>query len=147
MSTHVRSSMSQANVVRLFYQYVRVYHATTVACYQHGYTYFLPVIKRKWRTVNGALQPTHCSCSSPRSIDSNQNNLFFPYVSNNWLIFTDTVGFISRSLFPMLLFHEGCQGAQWLSGRVLDSRRKGRGFEPHRRHSVVVLEQDTFILA
>ena len=22
-------------------------------------------------------------------------------------------------------------GAQWLSGRVLDSRPKGRGFEPH----------------
>ena len=39
------------------------------------------------------------------------------------------------------------QGAQWLSGRVLDSRPKGRGFEPHRRHCVVVLEQDTIILA
>ena len=38
-------------------------------------------------------------------------------------------------------------GAQWLSGRVLDSRPMGRGFEPHRRHCVVVLEQDTFILA
>ena len=38
-------------------------------------------------------------------------------------------------------------GAQWLSGRVLDSRPKGRGFEPHRHHGVVVLEQDTFILA
>ena len=38
-------------------------------------------------------------------------------------------------------------GAQWLNGRVLDSRPKGRGFEPHRRHCVVVLEQDTFILA
>ena len=38
-------------------------------------------------------------------------------------------------------------GAQWLSGRVLNSRLKGRGFEPHRRHCVVVLEQDTFILA
>ena len=33
------------------------------------------------------------------------------------------------------------------SGRVLDSRPKGRGFEPHRHHCVVVLEQDTFILA
>ena len=31
--------------------------------------------------------------------------------------------------------------------RVLDSRPSGRGFEPHRRHCVVVLEQDTFILA
>ena len=37
--------------------------------------------------------------------------------------------------------------AQWLSGRVLDSRPKGRRFEPHQRHCVVVLEQDTFILA
>ena len=38
---------------------------------------------------------------------------------------------------------------QWLSGRsrVLDSRGRGRGFEPHRRNCVVVLEQDTFILA
>ena len=38
-------------------------------------------------------------------------------------------------------------GAQWLSGRVLDSRPSGRRFEPHRRHCVVVFEQDTFILA
>ena len=38
-------------------------------------------------------------------------------------------------------------GAEWLSGRVLESRPKGRGFEPHRRHCIVVLEQDTFILA
>ena len=28
---------------------------------------------------------------------------------------------------------------QWLSGRVLDSRPKGGGFEPHQRHSVVSL--------
>ena len=34
-----------------------------------------------------------------------------------------------------------------LSGRVLNMRRRGCGFEPHRRHCVVVLEQDTFILA
>ena len=31
--------------------------------------------------------------------------------------------------------------------KLLDSRPRGRGFEPHRRHCVVVLEQDTFILA
>ena len=42
---------------------------------------------------------------------------------------------------------KGLQGAQWLSGRVLDSRPKGRGFKPHRRHYVVALEQDTFMLA
>ena len=35
-------------------------------------------------------------------------------------------------------------GTQWLSGRVLDSRTRGCGFE---RQFVVVLEQDTFILA
>ena len=39
-------------------------------------------------------------------------------------------------------------GEQWLGGRVLDPRPRGREFEPHRRrHCVVVLEQDTFILA
>ena len=36
---------------------------------------------------------------------------------------------------------------QWLSGRVLDLRPRDRGFEPHRRCCLVVLEQDTFILA
>ena len=36
-------------------------------------------------------------------------------------------------------------GAQWLSGRVLDSRLKGSGFESHRHHYVVVLEQDIYL--
>ena len=39
------------------------------------------------------------------------------------------------------------KGAQWLSGRVLDLRPKGDRFEPHQPHCIVVLEQDTFILA
>ena len=34
------------------------------------------------------------------------------------------------------------RGAQWLSGRVLDSRPKGRGFEPHRRHCIVSLSKN-----
>ena len=34
------------------------------------------------------------------------------------------------------------EGAQWLSGRVLDSRPKGRGFEPHWRHCVVSLSKN-----
>ena len=52
----------------------------------------------------------------------------------------------------ILPLHLGCslypcqKGVQWLSGRVLDSRPRGCGLEPHRRHCVVVLEQDTFIL-
>ena len=33
-------------------------------------------------------------------------------------------------------------GAQWLSGRALDSRPKGRGFEPHRCHCVVSLSKN-----
>ena len=33
------------------------------------------------------------------------------------------------------------KGAQWLSGRVLDSRPRGRGLEPHRRHCVVSLSK------
>ena len=47
-------------------------------------------------------------------------------------------------------FHLGLRrlpkGAQWPSGRVLDSRLRGRGFEPHRRHCVVLLEQDTLLV-
>ena len=34
------------------------------------------------------------------------------------------------------------KGVQWLSGRVLDSRPKGRGFEPNRRHCVVSLSKN-----
>ena len=35
-------------------------------------------------------------------------------------------------------------GAQWLSGRVIDSRPRGCGFNPRRCHCVLVFEQDTF---
>ena len=38
-------------------------------------------------------------------------------------------------------------GGQCLSGRVLDSRLRGSRFVPHRCQCIVVLEQDTFILA
>ena len=31
---------------------------------------------------------------------------------------------------------------QWLSGRVFDSRPRGRGFEPHRRHCLVSLSKN-----
>ena len=33
-------------------------------------------------------------------------------------------------------------GEQWLSGRVLDSRPSGRGFEPHWRHCAVSLSKN-----
>ena len=41
----------------------------------------------------------------------------------------------------LLIVSINMQGAQWLSGRVLDSRPKGRGFQPHRRHWVVSLSK------
>ena len=33
-------------------------------------------------------------------------------------------------------------GAQWLSGRVLDLRPRGRGVEPHQRHCIVTLSKN-----
>ena len=54
-------------------------------------------------------------------------------------------------IFSIICYlHSQCiefKKAQWLNGRVLDSRLRGQGFEPHLRHCVVVLEHDTFILA
>ena len=41
--------------------------------------------------------------------------------------------------FISLLFIHNHMGAQWLSGRVLDWRPRGRWLEPHRRHCVVSL--------
>ena len=62
--------------------------------------------------------------------------------------------YVASSIGPLLdLFRSKklptlvLKGAQWLSGRVLDSRPRGCGFEPHWRHCVVVLKEDTFILA
>ena len=46
-----------------------------------------------------------------------------------------------------LSLNAGHEGGQWLSGRVFDWRPRGRRFEPHWGHCVVILEQDTFILA
>ena len=40
--------------------------------------------------------------------------------------------------------HRNTMGAQWLGGRVLDSRPRGRRFEPHRRHCVLVLGQHIY---
>ena len=40
--------------------------------------------------------------------------------------------------FPPVKTH---MGGQWLSGRVLESRPRGCGFEPHRHHCVVSLSK------
>ena len=49
---------------------------------------------------------------------------------------------MTEILLVRLLISTQIKGAQWLSGRVLDSRPKGRGFEPHRRHCVVSLSKN-----
>ena len=42
-----------------------------------------------------------------------------------------------------LFFYMQVWGAQWLSGRVLESRLRGHRFEPHRRHCLVSLSKNT----
>ena len=66
------------------------------------------------------------------------------YASND--LYSDMF-YINKSDVAMLLSFETLKGAQWPSGRVLDSRRRGSEVEPHWLHCVVVFEQDTFILA
>ena len=75
-----------------------------------------------------------------RQLDTEYEKLKEPMVQKQ----PDTLSVIR---YAFMISDKIYQGAQWLSGRVLDSRPKGRRFEPHRRHCVVVLEQDTFILA
>ena len=79
---------------------------------------------------------------------------FFYLSANIYELYTCNISFSYREPIQGRLFFcvfflltTRAMGAQWLGGRVLDSRPRGRGFEPHRCHFVVVLEQDTFILA
>ena len=51
------------------------------------------------------------------------------------LILLQCVAIYVLSASPEITYRH--KGAQWLSGRVLDSRPMDRGFEPHRRHCVV----------
>ena len=53
--------------------------------------------------------------------------------------FTFTTMKLQWSKLP---YHWYLMGGQWLSGRVLDSRRRGHGFEPHRHHCVVSLSKN-----
>ena len=44
--------------------------------------------------------------------------------------------------FILIAFKQAERGAQWLSGRVLDSRPRGGEFNPHRHHCVVSLSKN-----
>ena len=70
-----------------------------------------------------------------------------PVLSRQSKIDKTKVLMANGNLMIVLFISKDFKGAHGLSSRVLDSRPKGRGFEPHWRHCVVVLEQDTFILA
>ena len=47
---------------------------------------------------------------------------------------------LSKTLYPLL--SSGTTQEMELSGIVLDSRPRGRAFEPHRRHCVVALSKN-----
>ena len=53
----------------------------------------------------------------------------------------DTIGILGQVWYLIVSIPDLC------TLTYFDSRPSGRGFEPYRRHCVVVLEQDTFILA
>ena len=83
-----------------------------------------PHSKRMWRTVNDASQPTHCGCSSPCSKYSYEwvtlvwpkrsraktTSSFLMFRTTDW--YSPIIGLMSRSLFPMLLFHEVCHSSK-----------------------------------
>ena len=62
-------------------------------------------------------------------------------LSYNYILTLYSIMIIKQGHYSLIIkpWHPN-SGAQWLSGRVLYSRPKGRGFEPRRRHCVVVLE-------
>ena len=45
-------------------------------------------------------------------------------------------------MLSSIFFHQKFVGVQWLSGKVLDSRLKGDGFEPYLHHCVVSLSKN-----
>ena len=70
-------------------------------------------------------------------------SIFFEKIYN----LVDWIPFIIFKTNEISIKLDTVKGAQWLSGRELDLRPRGSRFEPHMRYCVVVLEQDTFILA
>ena len=72
---------------------------------------------------------------------------------NNFFIYPKNIGhfYVVRMFIEVIQFSCKCNlplkyhlllGAQWLSGRVLNSRPKSRRFEPHLRHCVVSLSKN-----
>ena len=73
--------------------------------------------------VSDSFQHTGKHCG-PRSDCSLRSSLIWVHTVFNRTVLNGLVG-----------------GVQWLSGRVIDSRPKGRGFEPHQHHCFVSLSK------
>ena len=56
----------------------------------------------------------------------------------NWAVLVNKI----ITSIPKMFSKLNIVKAQWLSGRVLDSRPKGRGFEPYQRHCAVSLSKN-----
>ena len=71
-----------------------------------------------------------------------QSRALGPSCSIDW---SDTnLGFVQRARIKLFLSVAMLQGAQWLSGRVLDSRPRGHRLEPHRHHCIVILSKNIY---
>ena len=64
------------------------------------------------------------------------------------MLFLSSAGFFQNKILKKKAFRnivrvsDSLEGAQWLSGKVFDSRPRGRGFEPHWRHCTVPLSKN-----
>ena len=79
-------------------------------------------------TESTAMVWFHCTCYIHR-FNHREISLF---IAENSIAYRTLI----RSVLQRL------EGAQWLSGRVLDWRLRGRGFQPHRGHCVVSLSKN-----
>ena len=78
----------------------------------------------------------------PNSLDPGQAQQNFGHDTGPNCLMTKIRSYIVLSNSPLLPIASNIEGAQWLKGRVLDSRPRGRGLEPHRRHCVVSLSKN-----
>ena len=80
--------------------------------------------------------------SNLKMVDFSKKNIkhhFAPEPDHESLVLMVAKAAYTRALTAYL--QKSREGAQWLSGRVLDSRPKGCWFEPHRCHCVVSLSR------
>ena len=59
-----------------------------------------------------------------------------------WPVLPVSFMFLSPFCFCCDQFLQPKTGVQWLGGRVLASRQRGRGFEPHQHHCIVSLSKN-----